>query len=190
MDISQEKGLSIKWVNLLSCNKCNSGNSGAEGYRISPVLVSVKPITCHPLVPCTLMYEIRICTTTINYHIVSSRLSLVNGWYLTIQICPCVRWVAICNIYDCLMTTHGGIYYTIRVILITRGWNWSFTKKIFFCKPSCIRIDSKTVFYKEWFKAGIRYIGDIFTNLKWKSLEDLEADFGIKPELLDYLKQY
>ena len=42
-------------------------------------------------------------------------------------------------------------------------------------------------FYKKWFKAGIKYIEDIFTNIKWKSLEELEADFGIKPNLLDYL---
>jgi len=52
---------------------------------------------------------------------------------------------------------------------------------------STIRIANKPVYYKSWYTAGIKYINNLLDGNKWKSPLELEQEFDIKINLLDYL---
>ena len=52
---------------------------------------------------------------------------------------------------------------------------------------SCIRVGKKPVFYKRWYNVGIRYISDLVTNNKWKSIQEIAEEYYINLGLLEYL---
>jgi len=52
---------------------------------------------------------------------------------------------------------------------------------------SCIRVANKPQIYKLWYEANIKIIGNLVHNGKWKNIEDIEREYGIKPPLLEYL---
>jgi len=52
---------------------------------------------------------------------------------------------------------------------------------------SCIKIANKPVIYTLWYNAGIKHIHNLVHHNRWKSIIDIEQEFGLKILLLDYL---
>ena len=52
---------------------------------------------------------------------------------------------------------------------------------------SHLRIGRRPVYYKTWYDKGLRYIADIVSGIRWKTIKEIESDFGFSPKLLDYL---
>ena len=52
---------------------------------------------------------------------------------------------------------------------------------------SSICIAGKPVFYINWFKGGIRYVADLVQEHRWKTLNEINSEYGIQPKLLEYL---
>ena len=50
-----------------------------------------------------------------------------------------------------------------------------------------MRIGQRPVYYKSWFDKGLRYITDMISGQKWKTMEEIEKQFGFSPKLLEYL---
>jgi len=52
---------------------------------------------------------------------------------------------------------------------------------------SCIKVASCPVIYTLWYNAGIKYIHNLVHHNRWKSILEIEQEFGLKIILLDYL---
>ena len=52
---------------------------------------------------------------------------------------------------------------------------------------SHLRIGQRPVYYRTWYDKGLRYIADLTSGNKWKTITEIEAKFGFTPKLLDYL---
>lgn len=52
---------------------------------------------------------------------------------------------------------------------------------------SCIKIGGKTTCLVSWFEAGIKYLKDLSIDYRWKTLDEIETEFKLRPKLLDYL---
>jgi len=52
---------------------------------------------------------------------------------------------------------------------------------------SCIRIANKPVLYKTWYESDIKFINDLVCKNRFKTIDDLEREYGVRVSLLDYL---
>ena len=77
----------------------------------------------------------------------------------------------------------GEYNYTHSVMIQNREYILSQT--LWF--NSNLKIANSTVFYRTWFEAGIKYIRDLVNDHKWKSIDELEKEYKIKPKILEYL---
>jgi len=52
---------------------------------------------------------------------------------------------------------------------------------------SIIKVGNRPVFYKNWYLKGIKFIGDLIIDSKWKSHEEICKEFDIKINFLEYM---